>query len=147
MAELNVNKLLGALENETNSSIMNMTSAKIKDIKNNMLQRLQLDRTTLKTFHKKLKDYRYCSDMNDLQYGFYIRWISLKNPDNLKLTTGGIIVDIDIISDCVQIRIKNNMNRIFQIKLDESMIFQKITPQRYNVFFCFFLPCCQTGTY
>ena len=38
MAELNVNKLLGALENETNSSIMNMTSAKIKDIKNNMLR-------------------------------------------------------------------------------------------------------------
>jgi len=133
MAELNVNKLLGALENETNSSIMNMTSAKIKDIKNNMIQRLQLDRTTLKTFHKKLKDYRYCSDMNDLQYGFYIRWISLKNPDNLKLTTGGIIVDIDIISDCVQIRIKNNMNRIFQIKLDESMIFQKITPQEYVI--------------
>ena len=133
MAELNVNKLLGALENETNSSIMNMTSAKIKDIKNNMLQRLKLDRTTLKTFHKKLKDYRYCSDMNDLQYGFYIRWISLKNPDNLKLTTGGIIVDIDIISDCVQIRIKNNMNRIFQIKLDESMIFQKITPQEYVI--------------
>ena len=78
MAELNVNKLLGALENETNSSIMNMTSAKIKDIKNNMLQRLQLDRTTLKTFHKKLKDYRYCSDMNDLQYGFYISGFLLK---------------------------------------------------------------------
>lgn len=133
MAELNVNKLLGALENETNSSIMNMTSAKIKDIKNNMLQRLQLDRTTLKTFHKKLKDYRYCSDMNDLQYGFYIRWISLKNPENLKLTTGGIIIDIDIISECVQIRIKNNMNRIFQIKLDENMIFQKITPQEYVI--------------
>ena len=133
MAELNVNKLMGALENETNSSIMNMTSAKIKDIKNNMLQRLQLDRTTLKTFHKKLKDYRYCSDMNDLQYGFYIRWISLKNPDNLKLTTGGIIIDIDIINDCVQIRVKNNMNRVFQIKLDENMIFQKISPQEYVI--------------
>ena len=133
MAELNVNKLMGALENETNSSIMNMTSAKIKDIKNNMLQRLQLDRTTLKTFHKKLKDYRYCSDMNDLQYGFYIRWISIKNHDNLKLTTGGIIIDIDIINDCVQIRVKNNMNRVFQIKLDENMIFQKISPQEYVI--------------
>lgn len=133
MAELNVNKLLGALENETNSSIMNMTSAKIKDIKNNMLQRLQLDRTTLKTFHKKLRDYRYCSDMNDLQYGYYIRWISLKNPNYIKLTTGGIIIDIDIINNCVQIRIKNNMNRVFQIKLDENMIFQKITPQEYVI--------------
>ena len=67
--------------------------------------------------------------MNDLQYGYYIRWVSLKNPDIIKLTTGGIIIDIDIIKDCVQLRVKNNLNRIFQIKFDEVMIFQKISPQ------------------
>ena len=67
--------------------------------------------------------------MQDVQYGYYIRWIPLKNPDNIKLTNGGIIIDIDIINSCVQLRIKNNMNRIFQIKLDECYIFQKITPQ------------------
>ena len=67
--------------------------------------------------------------MQDVQYGYYIRWISLKNPDNVRLTNGGIIIDIDIINSCVQLRIKNNMNRIFQIKLDECYIFQKITPQ------------------
>ena len=129
MSDMEINKLLFALENESNSSIMNMTSSKIKTIKNNMLQKLGLTREELKTFHKKLKDYRYCSDMQDVQYGYYIRWISLKNPDNIRLTNGGIIIDIDIINNCVQLRIKNNMNRIFQIKLDECYIFQKITPQ------------------
>ena len=124
-----MNKLLGALENESNNSIMNLTGGKIKTIKNNMLQRLGLEREDLKKIHKKLKNYRYCSDMNDVQYGYYIRWISLKNLENLKLTNGGIIIDIDIIKDCVQIKVKNNMNRIFQIKLDECYIFQKITPQ------------------
>jgi len=124
-----MSNLLFALENESNNSIMNLTSSKIKTIKNNMLQRLGLEREELKKLHKKLKNYRYCSDMNDVQYGYYIRWISLKNLVDLKLTNGGIIIDIDIINDCVQIRVKNNMNRIFQIKLDECCIFQKITPQ------------------
>ena len=129
MNNLNVPQLLRALENESNASIMCLTTPKLKEIKNNMLQSLQLDRDKLKLFHKKLKDYRYCSDMNDLQYGYYIRWVSLKNPDIIKLTTGGIIIDIDIIKDCVQLRVKNNLNRIFQIKFDEVMIFQKISPQ------------------
>jgi hypothetical protein len=124
-----MNNLLLALENESNNSIMNLTSSNIKTIKNNMLQRLGLDRENLKKFHKKLKNYRYCSDMNDVQYGYYIRWISLLNLEDLKLTNGGIIIDIDIINNCVQIKVKNNMNRIFQIKLDECCIFQKITPQ------------------
>ena len=129
MSDLDVYKLLNALENETNTSIMNLTMSKIKDIKNNILQSLQLERKLLKSLHKKLKSYRYCSDQSDLQYGFYIRWIPLKNHDNIKLTNGGIIIDIDIINDCIQLRVKNNQNRIFQIKFDEVIIFQKISSQ------------------
>ena len=129
MDKLDVNNLLNALENESNASIINMTTSKIKTIKNNVLQRLQLDRETLKQFHKKLKNYRYCSDMVDLQYGYYIRWIPLKNPDKLYLTNGGLLLDVDIINNCVQLKIKNNRNRIFQIKFDECEIFQKISDQ------------------
>ena len=44
--------------------------------------------------------------MSDILMGYYIRWIPLKNPDNLKLTNGGIIVDIDIINNCFQIKVK-----------------------------------------
>ena len=129
MSDLDVCELLNALENESNTSIMNLSTNKIKDMKNNMLQKLQLDRNTLKIFHKKLKDYRYCNDLRDMQYGYYIRWISLKSPDNVKLTTGGIIIDIDIINSCIQLKVKNNLNRIYQIKFDEAMIFQKISLQ------------------
>ena len=57
---MSLNKLYDALENETNVSIMDQTTRKIKDQKNNILQKLQLDRKQLKEFHKKLKGYRYC---------------------------------------------------------------------------------------
>ena len=86
MSDDAVDILSKALENEQNSSIVNLDSSKIKTIKNNILQKIQLNRNELKSYHKKLKDYRYCSDLSDLQYGNYIRWISLKDPDNLKLT-------------------------------------------------------------
>ena len=122
-------ELLNALENETNNSIMDLTSGKINEYKNNVLQKLQLERKYLKTMHKKLKLYRYVRDMNDLEYGYYIRWITLKNPEKVNLTNGGIVISIEIINDQIQIRCKNNMNRIFQIKFDECMIFQKITDQ------------------
>ena len=62
-----IDNLLNALENESNASIMKLTTSKIKSYKNNILQELQLDRETLKSYHKKLKNYRYCDEISDLQ--------------------------------------------------------------------------------
>ncbi len=122
-------KISELLENEDNASIIKLTHSKIKDIKNTMLQKLQLNKETLKSFHKKLKNYRYVDELIDLRLGYYIRWINLKKLNDIKLTNGGIICDIKIIDDKVQIVCKNNMNRFMQIKLDECLIFQSISDQ------------------
>ena len=55
MSELEIDKLLGALENDTNASIMKLTNAKIKQYKNDALQRAQIKGETLKKMHQKLK--------------------------------------------------------------------------------------------
>ena len=133
MTEFKANAILDALENETNASIMELTTEKIQTQKNNMLQRLQLPRDKLKEFHKKLKKYRYCSDLKDIQYGFYIRWISLKNPQKVYLTNGGIICDIKINEKGIYIVCKNKFNNLFQLKFDECLIFQKISQQEYVI--------------
>lgn len=124
-----VDTLILALDNEQNSSIVNLNSSKIMDIKNNILQKIQIDRAKLKSYHKKLKEYRYCSDLTDLQFGNYIRWISLKDPDNLKLTNGAFYVDYFFEQNMVKIRCKNSRGRYFQIKFDEVLIFQKFNIQ------------------
>ena len=77
----------------------------------------------------KLSNYRYCNDLKDIQYGFYIRWIPLKNPEKIYITNGGHICDIKIINNEIHIVCKNNMNNFFQIKFDECLLFQKISPQ------------------
>tara|TARA_Y100000389_G_C17140115_1_gene354505 strand:+ start:205 stop:624 length:420 start_codon:yes stop_codon:yes gene_type:complete len=127
------NVLLTALDNENNTDIVKYTSSKLKSIKNDVLQQLLLPKEQLKDLHNKLKLYRYVDDLSNIHYGRYIRWINLKNPDNLKLTRGGIIIDIQILSNGIHVTCKNNMNRIFQIKIDENMIFQKLSDQEKTI--------------
>jgi hypothetical protein len=129
MSELDVEQLLQALDNDENESMIDLTTSKIKSIKNDMLQKLQLPKETLKNYHKKLKDYRYVGELHEIRYGAYIRWINLKNIDNIRLTNGGIICDIQVTNTGLWIKCKNNMNRFFQLKLDECLIFQKLSDQ------------------
>ena len=129
MNEDNSNYLLKSLDNENNSSMNNLNSKKIKSMKNDYLQQLQLSREKLKEYHSKLKEYRYVDDLSDIQYGRYIRWINLKDPANISLTQGGLIIDIKICQGGIQVVCKNFRNKKFQIKIDECFIFQKLTDQ------------------
>lgn len=126
-----VNKLLSAVDNEENEKFMSLNRELIQKYKNDILQSIQLKGDTLKTYHKKLKHYRFVDDLSDIKYGSFIRWINIKNPDPalLKLTNGGIVTDVKFYETCVQIQCKNNFNRFFTIKFDECIIFQKITQQ------------------
>tara|TARA_Y100000816_G_C26096512_1_gene580414 strand:- start:1918 stop:2343 length:426 start_codon:yes stop_codon:yes gene_type:complete len=126
---VDIENLLVALDNDNNESIMNLTKSKMNEQKNNCLQRLQLGREKLKSFHKKLKEYKYCSDLSDLTYGNYIRWISLKDPENLTLKKGAIFCDYKIVNNMIHLVLKGNYGKIFEIKLDECEIFQKLSNQ------------------
>ena len=98
-------------------------------IKNDILQQLQRAPDKLKDLHKKLKYYRYIDELDDLKYGQYVRWINITNPNILKLTNGGFFLEIKMLDTGTHMMIKNNMNRVFQIKMDECVIFQKMSDQ------------------
>ena len=133
MSKLNEEYLIKSLDNENNSGIENLSTRKIKAIKNDYLQQLQLSRDELKDYHKKLKEYRFVDDLTNIQYGRYIRWISLKNPERLCLTTGGVIIDIQLLEDGIYILCKNFRNKRMKIKIDECFIFQKLTDQEKTI--------------
>ena len=129
---INDEELIDALENDTNSSIIKLNTQKILEHKNNILQTLQLDRDTLKQYHKKLKPYRYCSDVNDFVPGQYVRWINLKDPNNIKLTNGAFLVDIIFESNKLHMLCKNRYS-VFQVKYDEVIVFQKLSQQEHVI--------------
>ena len=122
---MDIDKLLSALNNDQNEDIVDLDFATIATNKNKILQQLNLKRAELVLFQKKLKDYRYIEELKELKFGSYIRWLSLKNPEQIKLTNGGIICDIKNINNDIHIRCKTKMNMLFQIKLSEVIVLQK----------------------
>ena len=126
---MDVHALLHALDNDNNEAVVDLDYNKIAKDKNDMLQQLHLPREELQRLHKQLKSYRLINDMKDLRFGGYIRWISLKNPANIKLTNGGIICDIKAIQEDIHIKCKNKMNLMFQFKMSEVVAFQKLSEQ------------------
>jgi len=126
---MDVNKLLCALDNDDNESIMNLTTKKIMEMNLNILKELHLDKSLTLDYLKKLKGYKYIDEMSELKYGSFVRWIPISNPNYLPLHHCGIICEIKIIDDGVLITSKNFMHRHYTFKLDECLIFQKLTSQ------------------
>ena len=128
---MDINKLLTALDNEDNASVIQLNYEKIASEKNNILQQLHLSKELLKSLSKQLKPYRYVDNLDALRHGSYIRWISLKteSKDNIKLTNGGLLCHMKQVGDDIHIVCKNNIGRLFQLNMTENIIFQKLNEQ------------------
>jgi len=128
---MNVNKLLQALEDETNENLLNFTSEKMREMNLNILKELHLSKKDTLEILQKLKDYKYVDEMSDLKYGTYIRWIPIEDPNNIYLTKGAIFCEVKITDNGVMCICKNYgfNTKHFQIEMDKNLIFQKLTNQ------------------
>lgn len=126
---MDINTLKYVLDNNENESIINLTTKKIEEMNFNILKELHLDKQTTSDYLKKIKEYRYIDEINDLKYGAFIRWIPISDPSNLPLHHYGIICEIKITDNGVLITCKNFMHRHYIFKMDECLIFQKLTKQ------------------
>ncbi len=126
---MDLKKLNSALDNDNNENIFGLTTKKILEMNLKILKELHLDRETTIDYLNKLKGYRYVDEIKDLKYGVYIRWIPITDPNNIQLKYCGIICDIKITDNGVIIVCKNFMHRHYQFKMDECLIFQKLTNQ------------------
>ena len=126
---MNIELLEKALENEDNYNIAKTTTQEIKNKKNDILQRLQLNRDNIKLYHNKLKDYMYIETIEDLKYGANIRWINLKKLDNIKITNGGVLCDIKANNNGISLVIKLYNNIYINLIFNENLIFQLLNQE------------------
>jgi hypothetical protein len=127
--DMDVNKLLTALDNEKNEKIMNYSTKKIKQMNFDILKELHLSKEQTHLILDKLLDYVYVDELNDLREGTYLRWIDLKDPGRLELSRGGIFCETKITDSGIQLVCKNHFGRHFQIKMDEHLLFRKLMGQ------------------
>jgi hypothetical protein len=126
---LDIDKLEKALDNNSNESIINFTTEKIKEMNWKIIQELKLDKLVALDYLGKLKGYKYVDELTDLRHGGFVRWIPIIDPDHLPLNQCGIVCDIKIADEGVFITCKNFMHRHYNFKMDDVIIFQKLTSQ------------------
>ena len=126
---MDIDKLVNALDNDVNDNIINLTSTKITEMILKILKELHISRELTFNYLKKLKGYRYIDEISDLKHGSFIRWIPITNPDYLPLHNCAMVCEIKIVDDGVLIMCKNFMHRHYTFKMEECLIFQKLTSQ------------------
>jgi hypothetical protein len=126
---MDVEQLLKALDNDENEHLINMTSEKLNNMKREILTEIQLLPQEVTEYMQKLREYKYIDEMNHIRHGSFIRWIPISDPENIHLTSGGIICDIKIADTGVHLVCKNFAKKHYQIKMDECLVFQKLSGQ------------------
>ena len=128
---MDIPKLLEALEDESNETLLNFTTEKIREMNFNILKELHLSKKETTDIMNKLKEYKYVDEMDELKYGSYIRWIPIEDPDNIYLAKGAIFCELKITDEGVFCVCKNfgYQSKYFQIAMDKNLLFQKLTGQ------------------
>ena len=126
---MDVEQLLKALDNDENEHLINMTSEKLNNMKREILTEIQLSPQEVAEYMQKLREYKYIDEMNHIRHGSFIRWIPISDPENIHLTSGGIICDIKIADTGVHLVCKNFAKKHYQIKMEECLVFQKLSGQ------------------
>jgi len=126
---MDLEEIIKAAENDNNSHILKLTTLSIHKMKNHILSELQLTKVEKIEIMKKIKKYRYVDQMNEFKYGGYIRWINITDPENIFLTKGAIFCDFKINDNGVMIIYKNFYGKTYEFKMEECIIFQKLSYQ------------------
>ena len=134
---INVDELLKSIESDKLLSVSKLSYDKINTIKYNVLTRVGLEDDELEPMLLKLSDYRYVEELQDIHHGAFVRYIQLTNKSNkgnkqdneILLKPGGFICDIKILGSGVQLLCRNHFRKMFQLRLDEVLLFQKLTKQ------------------
>ena len=121
-------KILSALDDTNNDKLLTTTTAKIRALTLKLLRELPLSPEIVAQYAEKLADYKFVDEINDVKAGTFLRWISL-DGDNLYLHAGGIIREVKVTKNGLMMVCKNFGGRHYQIKMDNCLIFQKLTTQ------------------
>lgn len=131
--EISDAKIQKAFNNEENKYLLGFTTETMQKMIKEIIEELDLSRETNIEIRRSLRNYKYVDEVSDLKYGTYLRWISLKtdtdtDTDTLKLNKGAIFCETKISDNGISLLCKSVYgNRLFQLMLDENIIFQKLT--------------------
>ena len=127
--ELNMDLLNRAIENEENTHILNLTTENVAKAKISILYDMISDEDKRQDILNKLDGYVYIDEIHEVRSGTYIRWLNVEDNDNVILEKGGIFCDVRFSDYGTVLRCKTFRNRYYEVKMDNIILFRKLTPQ------------------
>jgi hypothetical protein len=133
-SQLNVDEILNTIENDKYNYLENKTLMSISQEVLTELQKIKyLDDIIIQNYHNKLKEYVLVTEIFELKKGHYIRYIK---KNETKLHTGSVFLDVKFKNGGVYLMVVS-WKTIVQIKMDDFIIFQKLTPEEKLVLLSF----------
>lgn len=141
-SKIDIESLLEKVENNDAEYLENKTLKNISEDVFESLTRIGLPNSSIMSYCLRLTGYRVVDRICDLRNGRMMRWIKIGgsvNGDSVNggstnggstnrgLTNGGILMSVKIENSGVQLLCRNNMNRFFNVKFDDCLIYQKLT--------------------
>jgi len=127
--DLNMDLLARAAENEDNAHILNLTADAVAAAKTSILQDMVNDDVARQDILEKLEGYVYIDEIHEVRSGTYIRWLNVGDDDDITLAKGGIFCDVRFSDYGAVLRCKTFRNRYYEVKMDNVILFRKLTPQ------------------
>ena len=127
--EIDLDKLLRAVDSDSNDYLLNLTTKKIQELNTNILSELHMSKKETKEMISKLQGYKYVDEIEELKCGRAIKWINITDPDDLFLTGGAILCDIKVMDDGISLVYKTFSHRHYCVKMGECLLFQKLSAQ------------------
>ena len=134
---LKTDELLAAYEKEGNKYLENKTNKDIEDEKLASFETndcvVTLTKTDKIALMKKLIGYRYVDEIDSLHIGKYTRWIQkypLTESDEVfkyVLSPGAFLTMVDYLDTGIVLTLKTWNNKVFRIKFDNCLIYQKLS--------------------
>jgi len=127
--DLNIDLLARAAENEDNAHILNLTAEAVTAAKESILQDMVNDDDVRQDILGKLEGYVYIDEIHEVRSGTYVRWLNIEDDNDITLARGGIFCDIRFSDYGAALRCKTFRNRYYEVKMDNVILFRKLTPQ------------------
>lgn len=133
------------LTNLNEDELNNFSSKYIDELKKKMLAKIPFESYHEKSnIMKRLKDYKFIDEIDELKLGCYYQWINIRNIIDkgiIKLTNGGFLYDYETSVDNEDIilkvhggnsphnRTRYGKLRCTKVRMHNVMLFQKLSQQ------------------
>lgn len=123
---MNIELLNKALNNENNEGMICLTSNIIENTKTKIYDIICLNGNEIIKIDNQLQNYIYVDTIDKLKIGHYIRWINNKKK---YLNRGGILKEINISNESINLIIKSFNGKCFTLIFNDNFVFQKLSNQ------------------